>query len=110
MGKVFKPHAFYPLKEVFKAIDKGKIDIENLYARDKNNDTLNKLGLTFPDAIQHIRSLRDSQFEETSHLPGKPPADVYKKTINKMPVYIKFFLEGDLVVLSFHKDEPRRKK
>ena len=34
MGKVFKPRAFYPLKDVFKAIDKGNIDIENLYDRD----------------------------------------------------------------------------
>ncbi len=108
MGKVFKPRAFYPLKDVFKAIDKGNIDIENLYDRDTNKDTLNELGLTIPEAVQHIRRLRDSQFEETSHLPGQPPADVYKKTINKMTVYIKFFLEGDLVVLSFHKDEPRR--
>ena len=108
MGKGFKPHAVYPLKDVFRAIDEERIYF--LFDRDKNKDTLNQLGLTKRDAVQHIRHLRDSQFEETSILPGKPKADIYKKTINRMPVYIKFYLENDLVVLSFHKDEPRRKK
>ena len=108
MTKGSKPRAFYPLKDVFKAIDEKRIDF--IFDRDKNKDTLDVLGLTTLDAVQHIRHLRDNQFEETSYLTGKPPADVYKKTINKMPVYIKFFLEDNLVVLSFHKDEPRRQK
>lgn len=108
MGKGSKPRAIYSLKEVVKAIDERRIAFS--FNRTKNKNTLYKLGLTIPDAVQHIRSLRDSQFVETSYLPGQPPADVYKKTINRIPVYIKFYLEDNLVVLSFHKDEPRREK
>lgn len=110
MGKDSKPCAFYPLKEVFKAIDEGRIEITNFHAREKNRNTLRELGLTSADAIKHIRSLNANHFKETSCLPGRVYADVYIKKINKESVYIKFFLDNDLVVLSFHKDEPRRKK
>lgn len=108
MGKDSKTCAFYPLKEVFKAIDKGRIKIANFRTREKNRNTLRELGLTSDDAIRHIRSLNANHFKETSCLPGKVYADVYIKKINKESVYIKFFLDGNLVVLSFHKNEPRR--
>lgn len=110
MGRNGKPCAYYPLTDVVKAIDVGKVDLVNLFTREKNKQTLGNLGLSFPDAIDHIRNLTSSQFVETSFQTGKAPADVYKKTISKVPVYIKFYLENDLVILSFHQDEARRRR
>lgn len=103
------PHAFYSLKDVADAIDDGRIEVENLFRRDKNKATLARLGLTISDAVSHVRNLRVQQFETTSFESGKPPADVYKKTISGVLLYIKFFLEDDLVILSFHTDEARKR-
>ena len=111
MSRSSNQHAVYRLTDVRDAIDAERINFENnAFSREKNQITLKALGLSVSEAVGHIRSLRGNQFEGISKKTGYPPADVYKKTINGERVYIKFFLEGDLVVLSFHKDEPRRKR
>ena len=107
MARKFNPHAVYRLIDIRNAIDAGNINFRNrAFGRNKNQITLKALGISVTEAVGHIRSLREGQFEGTSIRAGQPPADIYKKTINGERVYIKFFLEGDLVILSFHKDEP----
>ena len=71
--------------------------------RDKNMEALDDLGFSDEDAFAEIATLRPTQFTNTDWERGRA-ADVYKKKIQGQLIYIKFFMENGLVVLSFHRE------
>ena len=94
------PKAYYDLRKVKAAIVSGQAFLAH---RAKNIETLAELGFDDTDAFAEIATLRTTQFANTDWEKGRA-ADVYKKTIQGLPIYIKFFLENGLVVLSFHRE------
>ena len=97
--------ANYKLKDVKAAITENRVMLSNLHSRPKNRDTLDKLGLGSDDVLKELMSLKDSQLHDVACKAGKVPVDIYKKTISKKLIYIKFYLEEKLVIISFHEDE-----
>ena len=94
------PKAYYDLREVRSAIVSGQAFLAH---RDKNMETLDDLGFSDEDAFAEIAALRPTQFANTDWERGRA-ADVYKKRIQGQLIYIKFFMENGLVVLSFHRE------
>ena len=92
--------AYYDLREVRSAIVSGQAFLAH---RDKNMATLDDLGFSDEDAFAEIATLRPTQFANTDWERGRA-ADVYKKRIQGQLIYIKFFMENGLVVLSFHRE------
>ena len=101
-GKNNKPRPAYKLEDVRAAIDAGRFKFIN---REKNLLTLEDLGITPMEVARHVYSLRPAHFFAPALKTASMPADVYKKTIDGMTVYIKFYLDEDVVVISFHEDE-----
>ena len=97
--------ANYKLKDVRAAITDNRVMLSNLHSRPKNRDTLDKLGLGSDDVLKELMSLKDSQLHDVDRRAGKAPVDIYKKIISGTTIYIKFYLEEDLVIISFHEDE-----
>ena len=77
--------------------------------RGKNRETLKQLGLDTDGAFKEIMKLKPSDFSGVDSEPGKIDADVYRRKIQGMDVYIKFKIEirpeNKLVVVSFHQNE-----
>ena len=94
------PKAYYDLREVRSAIVSGQAFLAH---RDKNIEALDDLGFSDEDAFAEIATLRPTQFVNTDWERGRA-ADVYKKKIQGLLIYIKFFMENGLVVLSFHRE------
>lgn len=94
---------YYDLRTVKANILAGRV---YLVHRKKNLATLDDLGFADADAFAEIANLKVTQFASTDWERGRA-ADVYKKTILGRVIYIKFFIENDLVVLSFHHDGMR---
>ena len=94
------PKAYYDLREVRSAIMSGQAFLAH---RDKNMEALDDLGFSDEDAFAEIATLRPTQFTNTDWERGRA-ADVYKKKIQGQLIYIKFFMENGLVVLSFHRE------
>ena len=94
------PKAYYDLRVVRSAIVSGQAFFAH---RDKNMETLDDLGFSDADAFAEIAMLRPTQFANTDWERGRA-ADVYKKRIQGRLIYIKFFMENGLVVLSFHRE------
>ena len=99
-GRRQVPKAYYDLRKVKAAILSGQAFLVH---RVKNMETLSELGFEDADAFAEIATLRPTQFSTTDWEKGRA-ADVYKKTIQGMPIYIKFFMEEGVVVLSFHRE------
>ena len=97
--------ANYKLKDVRAAITDSRVQLSNLRSRPKNRDTLTNLGLESEDVLKVLMSLKDNQLHDVDCRAGKVPVDIYKKIISGTTIYIKFYLEGDLVIISFHEDE-----
>ena len=94
------PKTYYDLREVRSAIMSGQAFLAH---RDKNMEALDDLGFSDEDAFAEIATLRPTQFTNTDWERGRA-ADVYKKKIQGQLIYIKFFMENGLVVLSFHRE------
>ena len=94
------PKAYYDLRKVKAAIVSGQAFLAH---RAKNMETLAELGFVDEDAFAEIATLRPTQFANTDWERGRA-ADVYKKRIQGQLIYIKFFMENGLVVLSFHRE------
>lgn len=94
------PKAYYDLREVKSAIVSGQAFLAH---RDKNVETLAELGFVDEDAFAEIVMLRPTHFVNTDWERGRA-ADVYKRRIQGQSIYIKFFMENGLVVLSFHRE------
>lgn len=96
--------AGYSLFAVKELIVLGRVHFEE--KRDKNRETMKKLGLDADGALKQILKLKDKEFRGVDIEPGKQAADVYLKKISGMDVYIKFKIEKpNLVVISFHENE-----
>jgi len=92
------PKPYYDLKEVRAAILSGQAFVVH---RAKNVATLDALGFSDADALAEIVSLKLTEFKGISWEKGRA-ADEYLKRIQGQRIYIKFFMENGLVVLSFH--------
>lgn len=90
--------AYYDLRLVKAAIAAGNAF---LVRRDKNLAALETLGFAESDAMEEIMSLTVNHFKGIAWERGRA-ADEYVKLVEGREVYIKFFMENDLVVLSFH--------
>ena len=92
------PRPYYDLKDVRAAVLSGKAFVAH---RPKNMSTLDALGFTDADALAEIVSLTLNDFKGIAWEKGRA-ADEYLKRLQGRLVYIKFFMENGLVVLSFH--------
>lgn len=93
----------YILKAVKALLEKGEIIPPNISVI---QDALD-LGFTETDAYDQIRKLEWHNFCKTTNENYNHNVwqDVYKKTINNVPVYIKFKLfKGCFLLTSFKKD------
>ena len=90
---------YYKLRAVREAILSGHAFIAQ---RKKNLETLDGLGFTASDALGEVASLGLNNFKGIAWEKGRA-ADEYLKRIQGVEIYIKFFMENGLVVLSFHK-------
>jgi len=96
--------AKYSLLAVKELIVFRRVDFKE--KRDKNRETMKKLGLDADAALKQILKLKPKNFYGVDIEPGKLDADVYLKKISGMDVYIKFKIEKpNLVIISFHEDE-----
>lgn len=95
------PKSYYDLQQVREAILSGRAFLVH---RPKNLSTLTDLGYVDADAFREILTLSPRQFRTIDWEKGRA-ADVYRKVIQGRPVYVKFFMENGLVVLSFHYEE-----
>lgn len=89
---------YYDLRAVKEAIRQGCAFVAH---RSKNLATLDLLGYTDADALEEILGLRLVDFKGIAWEKGRA-ADEYVKRIQGQEIYIKYFMEGDVVVLSFH--------
>lgn len=98
------------LEELRRAIDNDRfIPID----RDKNIQTLAKLGITWKDAKDEIYDLKLCNYikgpEEDRDFPNEDKLWVFKKKVLGENIYIKFKIEylknRDAKILSFHIDE-----
>jgi len=92
------PKPYYDLKDVREAILSGRAFVAH---RAKNLATLDALGFSDSDALAEIASLKLTEFKGIAWEKGRA-ADEYLKRIQGQLIYIKFFMENGLVVLSFH--------
>ena len=92
------PRPYYDLRAVREAVLSGRAFIAH---RPKNLEMLGVLGFSDSDALAEIVSLRLNDFKGIAWEKGRA-ADEYLKRIQGRLVYIKFFMENGLVVLSFH--------
>lgn len=90
---------YYDLRAVREAILTGHAFVAQ---RKKNLETLDVLGFTPADALGEVLSLGLNNFKGIAWEKGRA-ADEYLKRIQGIEIYIKFFMENGLVVLSFHK-------
>ena len=86
------------MRAVREAVLSGKAFVAH---RPKNMATLGTLGFSDADALAEIVSLRLNDFKGVAREKGRA-ADEYLKRIQGRLIYIKFFMENGLVVLSFH--------
>ena len=85
-----------------------------LIPRQKNLRTLARLGITWMDARDEIRSLQASDYvsgpSPDNDRPGSDYLWVFKKQVLGQIIYIKFKVEyqndNDVKAISFHIDEP----
>lgn len=89
---------YYDLRAVREAVLSGRAFVAR---RPKNVATLEALGYSDADALAEIVSLGLNDFKGISWEKGRA-ADEYLKRMQGRLVYIKFFMENGLVVLSFH--------
>ena len=90
--------AYYDLRKVKAAIAAGEAFIAQ---RPKNLAAIDELGFTQTEALSEIATLSLNHFHGIAWEKGRA-ADEYLKIIQGRRVYIKFFMENGLVVLSFH--------
>jgi len=93
-----RPKPYYDLKAVRAVVLSGQVFLAH---RAKNMATLDALGFSDADAFSEIVSLKLTEFKGIAWEKGRA-ADEYLKRIQGQEIYIKFFMENGLVVLSFH--------
>ena len=98
------------LKSVWNAIEKGKIIPIN---RDKNINSLAKLGITWSDALSYLKKLRYTDYCKGPSVDrDQPDSDymwVFKTYIESEIVYIKMKVlyqkNNELKIINFHIDD-----
>jgi MqsR (Motility quorum-sensing regulator) toxin of toxin-antitoxin system len=104
------------IKNIIRSKVPGTIKFgQKKHQKNKIYKDLKELGLTFPRAIEIIeKRLTTKHFKHPAPRAGNSWADVYKITINKELAYIKLKIEkrenDTVVIISFHKDQPKRGK